>query len=245
MILKTTISGNFKERGITILLILWLVYLPLFSQSISTINLKNVPQRKVREYIEIRSFDRLNDFSSIHASWKSNIGENDFKAIEETFYLKKELSVVWDCYRHTNPLKMWNGRSFRFGLLICKCSKSVIYAHNSNVPALDTGQVYFINLRLIKGLVNVPVAFEIINIDDEKKIMEFSYIDKNISRGKQILEFYDDGVDRTRIVHRTYFKSESWIRDDLFYPYFHNKFIEEFHRNMRQIIKNEKPTEVI
>ena len=240
MTIKIPKSGKGDIRVIIFLFILLLLYLPAVSQSVETIDLREVPQRKVREYIFLRSFDKLNDFSSIHASWKKNIDEYDFNVTEETFYLREKLPVVWEFYRHANPLMMWNGRSFRFGLLICKCSKSVIYANNSSFPDIDTGQVYFLNLRLIKGLFNVPVAFEIINIDKEKKIMEFSYIDNNKSLGKQTLEFSDDRVGRTRIVHRSYFRSESRLRDDLFYPYFHHKFVEEFHRNMRHFIRNEK-----
>jgi hypothetical protein len=245
MIMRICKSGKGEIRLILFLFILRLLSLPAVSQNVKAIDLHEVQQRKVREYIFLRSFDKLDDFSSIHASWKQNIDEYDFNITEETFYLKEKLPIVWEFYRHTNPIRMWNGRSYRFGLLICKCSKSIVYANNSSFPDIDTGQVYFLNLRLIKGLFNVPVAFEIINIDKEGKIMEFSYIDNNKSLGKQTLEFTEDGNNRTRIVHRSYFRSESRLRDDLFYPYFHHKFIEEFHRNMRHIIKNAKYPDIV
>jgi hypothetical protein len=232
-------------RIITILALLQLLFLQTFSQSLNTIDLLKVPPVKVREYIVSRSIDQLSDFSSIHASWKTDIDKHAFYVIEETFYLKKNLSTVWESYRNCNPINMWNCRSFRFGLLICKCSQSIIYPGSLYIPNLDTGQVYFLSLRLIKGLINVPVAFEITNINEAGKIMEFSYIEGNKARGKQILKFYDDGLGRTRIVHLSYFKSDSWLRDKLFYPYFHYKFIEEFHRNMWKIIKKTKSTEEI
>jgi hypothetical protein len=132
---------------------------------------------------------------------------------------------------------MWNGHSVRFGLLISKCSNSVIYKNNPLFPDIDTGQVYFLDMRLLKGLLNVPAAFEITNIDQKQQMVEFSYIDNNTSLGKQTIQFFDNGKDCTRIVHRSYFKSESALRDD-FYPCFHNKFIKEFHRNMKHIIKS-------
>jgi len=225
--------------------IIQLSLLSAFSQSPETIDLQKVPPGKVREYIESRSFDHLSDFSSIQASCKGDIDKHDFYVIEETFYLKRKLSTVWESYRHVDPVKMWNGRSFRFGLLVCKCSKAIIYPNSSSIPDLDTGQVYFLNLRLMKGLVKVPVAFEITNIDAGKRIMEFSYIDSNIERGKQILEFYEDGTGRTKIVHRSYFKSESWLRDKFFYPHFHYKFIEEFHSHMRKLIRKSESQEII
>jgi hypothetical protein len=70
--------------------------------------------------------------------------------------------------------------------------------------------------------------------------MEFSYIENNISQGKQTILFCDGGNGQTKIVHITYFRSKSWLRDDLFYPYFHYKFIEEFHGNMKQLIMKTK-----
>jgi len=236
MIFKSIKSG----RLFTLLAIIQLLCLPAFAQDLSTIDIQKIPSGKVREYIVSRSYDQLNDFSSIQASWNEDIDKQDFYVIEETFRLKRKLSTVWESYRHADPIKMWNGRSFRFGLLICKCSKTIIYPTSSYIPDLDTGQIYFLNLRLVRGLIKVPVAFEITNIDTLNRTMEFSYIESNIERGKQILEFSEDGDGHTRIVHKSYFKSESWLRDNLFYPHFHYKFIEEFHRNMRRLIKKSK-----
>jgi hypothetical protein len=212
------------------------------SQSFKSINLQDIPQRKVRKYIVSRSIDRMHNFASIHASWKKDIDKSDFKVIKKTFYLRFKLFNVWDCYRHTNAYKMWNGHAVRFGLLISKCSNSVIYTNNSCFPEVDTGQVYFLNIRLMKGLFNVPVAFEIINIDQKQQIVEISYIDNNKSQGKQTIQFFDDGDGSTRIVHLSYFKSKSAFRDKLLYPYFHKKFIKEFHRNMWKVIKGTKKT---
>jgi hypothetical protein len=92
------------------------------------------------------------------------------------------------------------------------------------------------NLRLLKGILNVPVAFEIINIDPGKLVVELSYIEGNKTRGKQTLHFFDNGDGRTRIVHMSYFKSDSFVRDAFFYPLFHKKFIREFHNVMKQNI---------
>jgi hypothetical protein len=216
--------------------------MPCVSQSLNFINLELIPQRRVRHYIRSRSIDKMHDFSSIHASCKKDIKGSDFNFNEKTFYLKYDLSKVWACYSQGNPLKTWNGTDTGFGLLISKYSRSVIYASDTSFPAVDTGQVYFLNLRLLKGLVNIPVAFEIINIDRVKQLLEFSYLDNGKSQGKQTIQFFDNGDGRTMIVHRSYFKSKSWLRDDLLYPCFHKKFVKEFHRNMRHLIDNSRLT---
>jgi len=209
-----------------------------FSQSPKTIDLDEVHQRKVRKYISSREIDRMDDFSAIHASWTNEIRESDYNVNEKIFYLGSDLSIVWECYRHASPVKTWNGKSMRLGLLILKCSNSVVYTDNSIFPEIDTCQVYFLNLRLMKGLFNAPVAFEIIKIDQKEQLLEISYIDNNKSQGKQTIQFFDNGDGQTRIVHRSYFKSNSWLREDFFYPWLHKKFIKEFHGNMSRLVRD-------
>ena len=238
MISRTTIRGRISMIRISLLLMYGFFSLSALSQNSTTINLDEIPQRKVRKYIVSRKIDKMQNFSSIHASWNKDINESDFNVNEKTFFMQYKLSDVWQCYSHANPLKVWNGRSMRLGLMITKCLNSVIYTDNLYFPDVDTSQVYFLDLRLLKGLFNLPVAFEIITIDNNRQIVEISYLDNNKSQGKQSIQFFDNMDGRTRIVHRSYFKSSSWLRDELLYPYFHKKFIKEFHRNMTQLVKS-------
>lgn len=235
LIITQECRRNFKL--IILLMIFGFCMFPGFSQG-PKINIEDIPQRKIRNYIVSNSIDKMDDFSSIHASWKKDIHESDFNIIEKTFFLNYDLSDSWEFYRHANTLKMWNGNTIRFGLLLSKCTNSAINIINSSFHEIDTGDVYFLNLKLFRGLFNVEVAFEITRIDSKQKIMEFSYIDNNKSLGKQTIQFFENGSGKTKIIHRSYFKSDSKIRDKLFYPYFHKKFINEFHRNMCKLIKN-------
>lgn len=207
-----------------------------FSQSESSIDLNQVHQKKVRKYVISNAIDKMRDFSLIHPSWKKDVRESDYRMIEKTFSLKASSANVWNGYRHANSVGMWSGHSVKFGLLISKFSNTVTYDSNNTFPEIDTGQVYFLDLRLLKGLLNLPVAFEIININPEDHTIEFSYLENNKSQGKQIIRIIDQGNGRTSIVHKTYFKSASAFRDDL-YPFFHRRFIMEFHRNMNRSIK--------
>jgi hypothetical protein len=209
-----------------------------WSQIPQTINLKDVPQRKVRKYIEERDINHMQDFNGIHSSWKKGIDESTFQFHEKTFFLKDKLAHVWDCYKQANPTKSWKGPFVNFGLLISKKSNSVVYSGNSIFPEIDTGQIYFLDLKLMRGLFNLPMAFEIIKLDPIQRIIEFSYIDGNKSKGKQTIQFTDNDDGRIRITHKSYFKSDSRFRDNMLYPYFHRKFIKEFHRNMKQMVKS-------
>lgn len=221
-----------------ILLFILFILLPAVSnsQEVSSIDLKQVPQKKVRRYIISNAFDKMRDFSLIRPSWKKDVRESDYRIIEKSFKLKTNPANAWNSYSHANSFEMWSGRSVRFGLLISKFSNTVTYRSNDFFPEIDTGQVYFLDLKMLKGLLNLPVAFEIIKINQEDQVIEFSYLENNKSQGKQTIRIIDAGNGNTRIVHKTYFRSSSALRDDL-YPYFHKRFIREFHRNMNRSIK--------
>ena len=225
-----------KMYSIIVVLLLLIQTIPCLSKEPAVINLKDIPQRKVRSYLIINNISKIQDFSAIRPSWKKGFINSDFNIQEKNFYLDYCLSSVWECYRHVNSIDMWSGKSVRFGVLLSKPSNSVVYADNPSSPEIDTGQIYFLNLRLIKGLINIPVAFEIINIDQVHQLIEFSYIESNKSKGKQTIQFFESGNGHTRIVHTSFFKSGSRFRDNLIYPVFHKKFIREFHRNMLDLI---------
>jgi hypothetical protein len=242
MLFRKIKSGPLRLPVVISLIIIVLFEGSCFSQIPQTINLSEIPQRKVRKYIEAREINHMQDFGLIRASWKKGQDESKFLFHEKTFFLKEKLSHVWDCYRKADPTKSWNGPFVRFGLLISKKSNSAVYSGNSTFPEIDTGQVYFLDLRIMRGLFNLPMAFEIINIDPLERIIEFSYIDGNKSKGKQRIEFSDDPDGRIRITHKSYFRSDSQFRDNMLYPYFHRKFIKQFHRNMKQLVQEDTAT---
>jgi hypothetical protein len=82
------------------------------------------------------------------------------------------------------------------------------------------------------GLYNLAVGFEITHIDYEHKQIEFSYIEGGKAKGVQTLRFSETKAGTTKLVHQTYFKSHSNFRDRFFYPRYHKKVINEFHKNV-------------
>ncbi len=219
-----------------LLFILGMLPVMTVAQDENSIDLKEITQKKVRKYLISGAFNKMRDFSLIRPSWKKDVIESDFRILEKKFKLKFSNENVWNSYRHANSVEMWESHSVSFGLLISKGSNTVTYKSNSFSPEIDTGQVYFLDLRLLKGLLNLPVAFEITTINQKDQIIEFSYLENNKSQGKQTIHITDGGSGRTSIVHKTWFKSTSKLRDDL-YPIFHKRFINEFHRNMSRRIR--------
>ncbi len=207
--------------------------------SFDDVKMEKIHQKKIREYIEGCIGNSKHQFAEIHPSWKRGKDLSPYSKNEMTFCLKGKLEDVWQGYISANPSKSWNGRKVSFGLLIQKFPGNIFY-NNDSIMGVDTGQVYFLNLKLLLGLYKVPVAFEMITVDAEEKVIEFSYIEGNKSSGVQQIKFSDIGGNRTLIVHSSYFKSKSKFRDKNLYPFFHEKIVSDFHRNMRKLLHLKK-----
>ncbi len=199
------------------------------------INLEQIEQKKIRKYIEGQIEEGKHQFCEIHPSWNSGKDLSSYCKNEKIYFLKGNLQDIWKGYVSADPSKSWNGRKISFGLLLQKFPGHIFYNHDP-IMGVDLGQVYYLNLNLLLGIFNIPVAFEMITVDAEQKIIEFSYIEGNKSNGVQQVKFLDIGDDRTEIIHVSYFKSDSRFRDKWIYPFFHNLIINDFHRNMRELL---------
>jgi hypothetical protein len=203
------------------------------------ISLGRIQQRKIREYIEHQVEEGKHNFSEIHSSWNRGVDLSVYRKKELTYFLNGRLQDIWQGYLSANPSKSWNDRRISFGLLLQKFPINIFYNQDS-IAGIDTGQIYFLNLKLMQGICNIPVAFEIITINPEEKIIEFSYLEGNKSQGVQQIKFIDSDDERIMIIHRSYFKSDSHFRDKLIYPFFHKKIVNGFHRNMRRLLNLDK-----
>jgi len=203
------------------------------------VNMEMIHQKTIRKYIAAQIKENKHQFTEIQPSW--NIGKDLslYSKNEMTFFLKGNFKDIWKGYLSENPSNSWNGRKVSFGVLLQKFPNNIFYNHDQ-ITGINTGQVYFLNLKLLKGIYNIPVAFEIIVVDTVENVIEFSYIKGNKSSGVQQIKFLDMGNDRTQILHTSYFKSDSHFRDRRIYPFFHKKIVNDFHRNMRRLLNLEK-----
>ncbi len=104
---------------------------------------------------------------------------------------------------------------------------------------LETGLIYYLNLKVLMGLYKLPVAFEILKVDEGQKIIEMSYLKGGKAQGKQIIQFIALKNGDTEIVHENYFRSESKFRDKYLYPFFHTRIINKFHHKIRKRINQQ------
>jgi hypothetical protein len=198
------------------------------------IKMEQIRQKKVRKYIGQIGVEK-HLFSEIHPSCFSGQDMSSFSKNEMTFFLDGSLEDIWRGYMSASPSESWNGRKVSFGVLLQKFPNSIFY-NRDPMTGVATGQVYFLNLKVMKGIYNLPVAFEIITVDTTQRLIEFSYIEGNKSSGVQQIQFFDAGQEHTKVMHISYFKSDSDFRDKWIYPPFHKKIVNDFHRNMRKLL---------
>jgi hypothetical protein len=204
-----------------------------FSQyCLEDIDLNRIPQKKIRNFILAQEKNHVNKFSQIEPSWEQGQDMSSFHDLESTYIVKDSLEKVWELYKSVSPAISWNGRIISFGLLFVKGTNFVMYHDDNTYSRLDTGQVFYVNLKLLLGIYNLAVGLEIVGIDSVNKSIRFSYIHGGKSEGEQTIHFvnFDNGY--TKIIHSTAFKSDSKFRDRYLYPHFHKKSINEFHHNI-------------
>ncbi|MCF6357092.1 MAG: hypothetical protein L3J54_04730 [Draconibacterium sp.] len=202
--------------------------------AISDTDFDKIEQKKIREFLIEEQNNNIELFADIKPTMQPNSETEGYKTHVKEYFLKDSLNKIWQLYVNTNPGDSWDGKKVSFGLMYSNKDKKVVY-RNEHISHLDTGLVVFLNLKLLKGIINLPAVFEFITIDKVKRIIEFSYVDGNITKGKQRLQFAETAKGYTRILHTSFYKSGSSIRDRILYPYFHEKVSNEFHRNMKRL----------
>jgi hypothetical protein len=209
----------------------------LFSQaSVNDIDFDLIRHRQIINYINQQKEDRVNKLSDFIASCSSTSDFSSYEKQEKEYLIKESLPIVWASYTQANPAKSWDGKLVSFGLLISKKTNDIFYP-GDDIPGIDTGQVIFLDLEFLGGKYHLAMAFEIINKDPENGIVEFSYLEGNKTVGIQRLEFTPTEKGYTKIVHSSFFKSPSKLRDKILYPYFHKRLINEFHKNFRRRLR--------
>ena len=208
--------------------------------TLDDIELEQIEQKTVRKYVEQQIEEGKHQFYDIQPSWHRGDDLSIFNKFESTFFFNADLQDVWKSYLSLDPSKMWNNRSMSKGLMLQKFPLKIFYNKDS-LANTNTGQVYFLNLKLLSGIYNIAVAFEIVSINALEMIIEFSYVEGNHSLGFQQLKFLAVDDNSTKIIHTSYFKSNSKFRDKWLYPRFHKKITNDFHENIRNLLFATEP----
>jgi len=149
-----------------------------------------------------------------------------------TYIINAPVGQVWNTCMTTSPANLWKGKMLGLSCVYSNNSDKISYRNDQDFDRLEVHQVYFINLRMIR-LFNVAAALITTKIDDNEKIMEFTYIKGNKSTGKQTVRLVETNDGETKIVHETFYRSGSKFRDKRLYPRFHQIAITDLHQKIR------------
>jgi len=194
-----------------------------------------IPQRSVRKLVLRENVKTASDFQHIETSCFQTEDSARYQTNLKTFIVKAPIGNVWENYVNMTPRKAWSGKSTKFSFLFSKPMNKFVYPGNTEEP-IGVGNIIYVNLRLLKGLKNLGVGFEITRLDEAGKTICFCYLKDGASNGSQEIHFAEMANGDTMISHLTHYRSHSAFRDKRLYPFFHEKFVGEFHRNiLRQI----------
>lgn len=220
--------------------ILFFVSVATGQMYLADVQFDRIEEQSVEAYLKRQIDNDVQTFSDVKPSLNTNSSTEGFGYCECEYVVKGSLEEVWSHYISTNPAEAWNAGKMEFGMMFSKQANELVYP-DDKFDGIEPGQVIYLNLHLLK-VKNIATAFEIIRVDKENEVIEFSYLEDNLTHGKQQLRFFETGKGFTKIVHRSYYKSKSVLRDFLLYPYFHTRLTNNYHRNMKKMYKHKSAT---
>jgi hypothetical protein len=195
------------------------------------LDLKRIPQRSVRKLVQKENVKTATDFQYMATSCYQPGDSARYQINLRTLLVKAPIGKVWEKYVSITPKEAWSGRTTNFAFLFSKPENQFFYPGNADEP-LRVGSIIFVNLRLLKGIKNLGVGFEITRLDEVSKTICFCYLKDGASNGSQEIQFTEMANGDTKISHLTHYRSRSVFRDKRLYPFFHDKFVNEFHQNI-------------
>lgn len=201
-------------------------------QSTQEVNLSRISNKQVVSFIQDNELFKLNDFAKLESFCPKSNCTKAFYTHHKTFYIRERIEKVWEAYKNIHPKQAWCGNMLQFGMQYCRKNNSISYIDDEYAGA-KAGQIVLIRVKALGGLAKVAVGHEITAVHEKEMCLETSYLVKGKSLGSQRIQLKTCKDGFTEISHHTIYKSGSWLRDKLIYPFFHTKAIREFHNNIR------------
>lgn len=148
------------------------------------------------------------------------------------YLVNSNIDTLWKSYVYLHPTQCWDSDMISFGMMYSRSQRKIFY-RDSEYDYLQPGQLYFISLKIIGSVFQIPVIHEISQVDHENKIIKSCYLKSGKSEGSQWIKLFKIDENTTRILHETKYKCESKLREKHLYPYFHSKAVDQFHGNIK------------
>jgi len=154
----------------------------------------------------------------------------------EKYLYDQSFEEVWNTYVTIDPAKAWAGKMIHFNQLYSRSTGEEVFPGQEYNGGMGVGQVIILNLHVFNGAIKLTVGHEVMEVDKDKRLIRICYLENSKSEGSQFITFKTLPDGKTEVSHKTFYRSGSWFRDKIIYPYFHTKAINEFHGNVRNAI---------
>ncbi len=204
-----------------------------FSQiTADSVDLEKVFQKRKKKFINSQYLSGVVSFTDLFPKCYEEKDSLEYTIQNDIYFIEEDIHTVWNQYKNIDLEQSYSGQLVKFGFLFSKPENKLVYLKDEDYSGLQEGQIVFIRLDLLKGIKKLVVAYEVTNIDDENKIIQFCYMNNGISEGSQQIMLSETETGKTKITHRTFFKSKSRFRDRRIYPGFHSRVVGELHHNL-------------
>jgi hypothetical protein len=207
------------------------------TSSATRINFNRIRSEKTIQYLEKNQLKDEWDLSKILPVCYLEGVTRNFHHHFKTYDLPHAVDKVWDAYVNVPPSIAWGGRRIGFSFSYNPASRLFFYENDAPYKGLKEDQLIFIVIRIFFGLIKIAVTHQVNIIDSDKKLIKLCYVEGGKSAGSQILRFEKTGENSTRVIHETFYKSESDFRDRKIYPFLHERIINQLHRNIKKHLK--------
>lgn len=209
-----------------------------FTQTrLQDVNTDKIDYKKVVSYLESQISNQVLTFDDIHPSLPPDSSTKGYHVIDREYLVKGSLPEVWDHYVNTGLQNSWNSKKVCLGFTYSRTTDSLYYADDL-VNKLIPGLIVFFDIKLLFGVKEIAMAFEVTRVDSVKKVIEYSYILGNGTEGKQQIFFENTTKGYTMITHLSYYKSNK-PREGI-YPHLHAQLINRYHRNMKALFQQNR-----
>ncbi|MEJ7646305.1 MAG: hypothetical protein WKF87_17040 [Chryseolinea sp.] len=206
----------------------------LHKHTSAAVDLDRIKQKKVKKFINALGLHTSSDFVKLQSAGYNASHESTYHTHRKTFLVRRCVDQVWEAYKTIHPRDAWKGNMVSFGVQYSTQKDKIIYLHDE-YAGMEVGQIIILNLELFWGVMNIAVAHQVVELDEEKRLIKLSYMAGGASEGSQWITMHPTKDGFTEVLHHTLYKSGSNFRDKTLYPGLHTKAISEFHRSVKRL----------
>jgi hypothetical protein len=197
------------------------------------INTERIKATQTIDYLRIHSLNTAKDLDSVLPLCHSEGG--DFHLHRKAYESNHSFKDTWEAYNNIPPEKAWSGNNLMFSFAYDTIPGKISYSKDI-YEGMKENQLIFIVIKLVFGIFRLAVTHFVHTISEDEKKVKLCYVKGGKSSGSQYIYFEELSANKTKIIHHTYYKSESNFRDKWLYPPIHEMIINQFHTNVKNYL---------